>query len=202
MGLDVWLTNHSKTVDEVRSNAHPEHVFKKTYLRSSYNESGFNAVVSNSVGMGLYHVFGLSGDPEEDGNGIVHVDFQASRERAVELLEKLRQADGLCVMTVSSELLRQHAQVNARQALETFRGERDREQDARFRNYGNAKGEFLLDGLQALGFVRGVDLLGRPAIHVIHKDEAFNWYVQAAEVLVEFIDYALTLEDPGLRWSA
>ena len=201
MGLDVYLTSHGTVLPQVHSDLHPEHIFKKTYLCSSYDESGFDIVVGNMIGTNIYTVFDFD-NLKEDEQGIVHVDFKAARKRAIHLLEKLLQADDLRVMTVAVQPIKQTTYINEAQALEVFRRERDEHAQDKFRAYGCREGEVFLDGIEVFGFVRGVDVLGQPAIHVVFKGDGLDWYIQAAEILVEFIDYALTLEDPGLRWSA
>lgn len=201
MGLDVWLANCGRHVHRVPSETNPEHMWNKTYLRSSYNQAGFNRVTKNLTGMDLYSVFELSDNPREDEHGVVHVDFQAARGRAVALVNKLLSSDRLYVTTLVADPFEGRLKISPREAVEKFRQVRDG-QPADSREFSTRDGMFFLDGLQIYGIVRGGGVAGLPAVHVIHECDDFDWYLEASRILVEFIEYALTLEDPGLMWSS
>lgn len=80
----------------------------------------------------------------------------------------------------------------------------DHEKDNRG-NYSCFDGHFYLTHpLDVHGIVRGVDLFGKPALHLIYKvsDEYLDYYKQQADIIIEFIEKALTLEQPRIVWSS
>lgn len=70
-------------------------------------------------------------------------------------------------------------------------------------------GEFHLKGVQIFGLIKGVEnniLYGpRPCVYaIIKRDEKYDWYLQALEIVEETIDYALAQDNPDnyyLHWS-
>lgn len=56
MGLDIFLYDGKKEVN-VKSDKYPEHYFHKGYLRSAYNDTGFNLFVNGLIGKDFYTIF-------------------------------------------------------------------------------------------------------------------------------------------------
>ncbi|MGD9643992.1 MAG: hypothetical protein AB7V08_14840 [Elusimicrobiales bacterium] len=217
MGLDVYLYDGKTELGDVPSDKYPDHLFQKTYLRSSYNEAGFNSVVWALTGKeGLYYIF----QPPQDEYEIPYSkeDLAACRGRALEVLEELKRARPLYVMTVGFNPfipVERYKDMTARKAVEVANKELDRvvicESKGPESNrpkviwYLTRDGHFFVsDPPKLVAAVPGVDALGMPAVHLVYEasDADKAWYIQATEIVVEFIDYAMTLDAPVLHWSA
>lgn len=110
MGLDIYLRWRDQTEAETRAQYTG---FETTgavgYLRSSYNDGGFNAWCARMLGEGgYYYIFDYVEDAErqvgvgEDGDSIVGFfpDWDASRARCRALLQRARELDNLFVIPV------------------------------------------------------------------------------------------------------
>lgn len=218
MGLDIYLYDGDESVDEL-SEKHPEHICNKGYLRSSYNESGFNNFVGNLIGMDLYTVFEPLGEPDENGElHPISSRLLSCRLNALKLLNELKAADSVCVDSIPAappKGTQPKAQTGAKDAINFYREEvkkmRDSQKEAaekglspdmRFGNYSNSVGYFFLATPEIVrGAIGGVDVLNRPCVHLIcEADKTF--YVEMAEILVEFIDRAMQCDMARIVWSA
>ena len=103
MGLDVYVT-YPDVDEDIKSEKHPDHMCNRSYLRSSYNDSGYNSVVGKLIGKELYYIFGVHFDGVHEMEGYVPYDektetggwwvptpehLEKCRERAVEVLTEL-----------------------------------------------------------------------------------------------------------------
>lgn len=70
MGLDVYI-NYPNDIGSAKSKQYPDHGCDLTYLRSSYNEGGFNSVVGKLIDKDLYYIFGLRFDDIHNMPGYV-----------------------------------------------------------------------------------------------------------------------------------
>lgn len=208
----------------VPSHQHPEHYFNRRYLRSSYNDGGFNNAVPEFTGTnhGLYWIFDPLERDWDGGSGhLSPADLPAlakCRERALQVVEELRACSPLRTLEKSSctgpaehlwhtlptadEVLawyREEAAKNAASPRPSYFGE----------SYSNAKGLVFgfAKGLEVLAVTLGRDVLGRPAAVLVFRPsgEALESYVQSAEIVVEFIEEAIMLVEQGgsayMRWS-
>lgn len=81
----------------------------------------------------------------------------------------------------------------------------DHETDNPDKNYACHDGHFYLETpLLVHGVMTGADAFGKPALHLIHQvsEHFFREYQEQAVIVVEFIEKALTLEQPRIVWSA
>lgn len=107
--LDKTITRYISHVD-VPSEAHPDHLFNRRYLRSSYNDGGFNHAVPDFLGTSadteypaargsLYWIFepmGREWDGDEGELTATDVDrLRACKARALEVADELRKCDPL-----------------------------------------------------------------------------------------------------------
>lgn len=97
--------------------------------------------------------------------------------------------------------------VTAEKALEIYEAERRpiREGTVGKMNYSNGKGDFFFDEpLEVLAIVPGTDTFERPVIHYVYEMEqgTIDHYVALAEVVEEFLETALRLDDPRIGWSS
>lgn len=201
-GLDEWgddKTNKQKI--EINSAKYPEHMFKIGYFRSSYNAGGFERVVGDLIGMGLHDVF----NPDDDEYRI-RPDWTLAREIASELIRKLRAAPKLRVMTVEAvPLFGAQSRRSSADAITLTQTERDRNHPFGDGWYSNATGHFTQSKpLSIVSAIAGVDVCGLPCVHLVYEDTSDDWYGQAAEIVLETIDYVLAQPDREkyvLHWS-
>ena len=81
----------------------------------------------------------------------------------------------------------------------------DHQTDNPEKNYSCHDGYFYFHTpLLMHGVVAGADAFNQPALHLIHQvsEYFFRDYKEQAEIIVEFIEKALTLEQPRIVWSA
>lgn len=214
MGLDVYLNDGDERIEEP-SNKYPDHLCNKGYLRSSYNPGGFNHYVGNLIGKELYWVFGdiLNEDEYELHPNLVQL--AAARNRAQQIVSELRQALPLSVVTIAADRSGRSGQPRSEreaQSLEIYREEVrqhneafDKHPEAKSYDYSNAHGHFwFTEPLEVLAAIPGIDILGQPAVHLITKsdDENHEFYVQMADIVVEFLDRAIACDDPIIHWSS
>ncbi|OPX83471.1 MAG: hypothetical protein A4E52_01825 [Pelotomaculum sp. PtaB.Bin013] len=191
MGLDVYLCDGENRVEENPSEKYPEHTCNKVYLRSAYNESGTNRVLRNLIGKDLYYIFEPGNEyeiplsPEKINSCIV---------RAKEVLEEIKVAPPYRVL---SEWHTFGAADNTEEAMQVFK-----EQLAQHKgSYSNSKGTFFLDKpIEVTGIIFGSHY-GRPTTFLIFKSD-ISYYIQAVEIVIEFLEYALTLNNPVIYWSS
>lgn len=202
-----------------KSQKYPEHYCERTYLRSSYNDGGFNSVVGNLIGKDFYSIFGSSiseglADPpresDDDDGGVatetltreqVRVELAAALVRAREVTAELRGVKRpLRAMSETPTLLANRApSVDKARAIEIVNENLAR--NSGDGAYSNRDGVFFLtEPLKVLAVIRG-ESFGQPALHCVYEID-LTWYIQAAEICEEFIEYALTLENPRISWSS
>lgn len=194
------ITPHRGSSDKP-SERYPEHLFDRRYLRSSYNDAGFNRAVLDFLGedRGLYWIFEPMGREWDGDDGLLTSDdiplLEQSRARALSVAELLRDSDGLRATATRAPIIGTldhlwSALPSEDEVLRWFREERP---ETSFRSYSTAKGEIYKDGLTVLAITLGRDILGLPAPVVVYRSEAIDSYVQSAEITAEFCDEAIDL---------
>lgn len=194
LGLGQWGESQDTTEIALPSAKYPGHMFKIGYLRSSYNSGGFNSVVHNLTDMSLYEVF----NPGDEY--YVRPDWFKAQSQAETLLYRLVNAQPYRATTVSFFGNPSH---DAKQALEEFLKTKENQKDHVFRNFSNSTGHFYFDPLEVEAIIPGVDALNSPCVHLIYK-AANEWYIQAAEIVLEMIEWVLAQPDQEkyvLHWS-
>jgi len=207
----------------VPSERYPDHLFNRRYLRSSYNGGGFNHAVPEMLGTSgekeypngrgsLYWIFEPMGREWDGDEGqLTHDDIgklMLCRGRAQDVADELKKADRLRVLTVSPNIFMGPPTTTGDQALALYRNR----PKSTFDNDGdgwwsNRDMDVYGKGVTILAAVPGRATLGEPGVHLIYRaaDEAFDSYVQSAEIVVEFCDEAIALvqRDGGARisWS-
>lgn len=183
------------------SKLHPKHGSNRRYLRSSYNSGGFNHVVQNLTGKDLYYIFQ---PPESYEWEPTAEELHLARKRAEEVRDELANATDLRVATESAvNLFTGQSAVTEERVLDIVREELGREHS--FGSYSNAQGAFFLkDPLPVIAMIPGVDTFGKPAIHAVWRpsDEDTAYYREMADIVIEFIDEALSMERPQVSWSS
>jgi len=194
------------SVELVPSEKYPEHLFNRRYLRSSYNDGGFNNAISDLVGKdhGLYWIFEPL-DRQWDGDdgiltGLDLVALRESRKRAAQVACELTVCDPIRVMSEAPVLgAGEHMWSelpSEDEVLNWYRQEKIRDRFGA--GYSTAKGSvfgFGNDGVNVLAVTLGRDVSGREAAILVYRldPESIQTYVQSAEIVVEFCDEAISL---------
>lgn len=195
---------------DVPSEKYPDHLFNRRYLRSSYNDSGFNHAVPEMLGESegtypnqrgtLYWIFEPMGREWDGDEGRLTPDdlpkLAESRERAVEVAEGLRKCDPLRAEAVHAPMLgggdhMWHSLPTEDEVLAWFRQELER--SSSFDSYSSAKGSVYKSGLEVLAITLGRDVLGQPSPVIVYRSKAIESYIQSAEIVAEFCDEAISL---------
>jgi hypothetical protein len=197
-----------KHYEDVPSARYPDHLFNRRYLRSSYNDGGFNRAVPDLTGTdhGLYWIFAPLGREWDGDSGVLITDdlprLREAQKRAEQVVGELLSCDPIRVLSETPVLgEREHmwsSLPDEDQVLAWYRDEKaqhgSRGDDG---GYSNDKGLVLgfSRGLEVLAVTLGVDLLGRPAAILVYRQEkeSLDSYVQSAEIVVEFCDEAVAL---------
>ena len=190
--------------EDVPSAAHPEHLFNRRYLRSSYNGAGFNRAVPGLIGDGhdLYWIFAPM-EREWDGDeGVLTADdipkLRECKARAEQVAAEIRASDGLRVMSLSPN---QFAGTDFLKVDEDAAIAMVREKAAAPKTpfgsgwWSSLNFDWFGGDLEVVATVWGGAVLGGPALHVVYKgsDEGRESYVQSAEIVAEFCDEAVAL---------
>lgn len=207
---------------DVPSERYPDHLFNRRYLRSSYNSDGFNNVVPEILGPtnegdrgSLYWIFEPmdrdwnNGDDKDPLTVEDIPKLQECRKRASEIVDELATSDRLRVETVSPNMFNAPPQHSSDDALRIYREHVAERPGVPVGWYSTMGGDLNVygDGLRVVAAIPGRDTFGGPAVHLLFKarDEAFDSYLQSAEIVVEFIDEAIMLiERDGscaISWS-
>ncbi len=188
---------------DVKSGRYPDNLNTRRYLRSSYNDGGFNTYVPRVTRNGDYHyywVFAPALAGAEYLNECTDVDaLLECRKRAVEVvtaLEAVRDKPTYNVVTESPTPLGTAVAIDAEGALALFDGVTERNEESPWGGgYSNGAGAFWPDAepLKIVAAINGKDVLGQPALHLIYQTEFPESYLESAHVLVEFIDELIGL---------
>lgn len=198
-------------VTSVPSQQHPDHLFNRRYLRSSYNGSGFERAVPEMVGQdhGLYWIFEPVKFADQYEVELTEASISALEEakaRALQVAQEIRECDPLRTTSVTAHLgHREHmwqTPPSEEQALAWYREEQVKNAGRSDLfggggGYSNAKGSILgfAEGLEILGVTIGQNILGMPSAILVFRmgREGLDSYVQSAEITAEFCDEAIAL---------
>lgn len=203
MGLNRFGTDISRQPVLLNSTKYPEHAFKIGYFRSSYNGSGFNSIAEQTIGMSLYTVF----DPL-DGNYEEVPDWSRSKENARLFIDKLNRMQKEAPF-IAETLHHTHCENTIlpnteKEALKLFLDELKSHNEFSD-SYSCSKGNFFLGKpIEVLGLMHGKSrFMKEDCTYYILKMD-YSWYIQAAEIVLETIDYVLAQDHPEwhvLVWS-
>lgn len=199
-------------IDDIPSERYPDHYFNRRYLRSSYNDVGFNRAVPEMIGdptANFEGIFtGVFVNQDFDGGTVreEHIEpLRAAKGKALDVAARIRSAElPLRIMTAyglqgSADHLWSEPPTPD-EVLEWARGElakgvRDYQPGD---GYSNAKGLVFPAGTEivAVTTCRGRGLFhaqAEAAIVFRQGDEARESYAQSAEIIAEFCDEAIAL---------
>ena len=191
---------------DVASDINPGHIFNRRYLRSSYNEGGFNRIAEDIGGHGLYWIFETL-DVEFDGwDGLLGPDhiapLRASRKRALQVAEEFRTWDRLRVTEFHGPLLgsadHQWSKPPTKDQVLAWGREELTREHSMSGGYSSAKGSVFPDGFELLAVTLGqpeFGFRGSPVAFGIYRadDESVEHYTQSALITAEFCDEAVAL---------
>lgn len=211
---------------DVPSEKHPEHLFNRRYLRSSYNGSGFNSAVPELLGdetTDLYSIFAalfdVAGKPDTDALGWLYSEHVEAlghcRDRALDVAERLRSIERpLRVLTVSANQLSGTGflDYDEQDALRIYREAVGRGMTSDGWASSRDLTTFGAEGDTFLAAVPGGERMffneqRWPAVHLIYRmsDDTLASYVASAEITAEFCVEAIHLiEQDGsayMSWS-
>lgn len=220
----VDYNHESCTKIEVDSKNYPDHLFKIGYLRSSYNGSGFNNIMTRRGLKTLYDIF-LPGERYE-----FVPDWKATLDRANDALDEYKKflASPVGKYDVFTEDVRSFRGVgipgDELEAMEVFRQELAKHQADTDKfmgsGYSNSHGMFDFEGIKVVALIRGTKkglgaILGKnkqdldPAVHVVYEREldkdGRDWHMKGLEIVVEMCEFVLSHPNPGhfsLHWSS
>lgn len=203
MGLDVYL-QRGGTHDEADSAVDTEHIFKRGYFRSSYNEGGINRVLSNAGCPDLYAIF----QPPEGGGRFTPNwgDCLARAKSALDLYRAhLQTPAGRC--HVSFEAVRDAKVQTTDRALAVFQEEMAN--PVPFDAWSNGKGAFWKEPARLRAAIPG-NQWGRDGLYLIFERPPLaegerDWYESALMIVVETLEYVLASDNANefeLYWSA
>ena len=208
MGLSKW-GEHPKGTKEIcieeNSKKYPDHYFKIGYFRSSYNNSGINNILRNSIGKDLYSIF------KDTDDYILKPNWNEARKKCVEIIneftEYITKNPYRCFalhtffedprITINSE----------KDAIDLVLKEIEKKKESKinFSSYSNFQGEFFLDDpLEVTALITGKHYNSN-TVYVVHRDKGLDWYLKALEIVLETIDYVLSQKDVKkyvLHWSS
>lgn len=198
-----------------------DRLFNRNYLRSSYNDGGFNRAVPELIGEAghdLYWVFADVLAEEEQYLVELTTDsicaLEEAKKRALSLAEKLRGAEAsLRVDTIDAEkMFGEQPTMTADQALAWYREKAEAKigSDGWWSSHegtymGRAGEEDA--GMKVFAAVPGVNVFGHKCVHLIYElsQGTVEHYAQSAEITAEFCDEAIALVEADgaayMHWS-
>lgn len=203
LGLDEWGSGKQEKIEKP-SKAHPDHYFKIGYWRSSYNDTGINRILEQTIGETLYSIAGVDGEEYR-----LQPDWVLCRANAISAKERFiaaMEAAPFGAHFVSDyefgDAKPDSAEVALTTFLEQYRKWKDREDRDEFSSYSNRGGEFHLKGMQVYAIMPGIHGAGfrQRGAWIVFKREDWQWYVDALDIVIETCDYVLSHPDNDKFW--
>lgn len=203
----------SRIGETVKSEQFPDNINERRYLRSSYNDSGFNRRVPMATGNDKHDYYGILAPLREgDEYKIKVADLDAvaaARANAVEVVEQLEANKDKKVrfsydVTVVNPFAPSLPETTEEEALALANEQLDR--DNPFGGgWSSSQGLFVPDGMNVVAVIPGKNCIGSLSVHIITEETLHESYLESAKVLVEFLDeLAMLVERDGeayIHWS-
>lgn len=214
MGLDIYLDWDGKTEDDrtAQYRAHtPELYASAGYLRSSYNDSGFNSWARRMSIPTFYDLFGCEGEPpgpgwreERDERYDENVsrfwpDWQASRNRAVAALAQFETLPKFDVIRGHTPM-KVFKTADIIPAFMQHRASWDERPDD-WEAYSNREGMFFARNQPTVYALMWEQREWGPPLPVMIVADDHTYYRSVIEAVIGFIDLALTKPNPRMSWS-
>lgn len=183
---------------DVKSERFPDNINNRRYLRSSYNEGGFNSVVPEVTGDERFSYYGILDPLRSDEEYVYEVrdldkiaEARSNAERCVQALEVLGDSPIYRVDSQNAATLRPQnhgGPLDKAGALRVFLETKRDHKDSSFGAFSNSNGSFYLkEPLEVVATMPGKDFMGA-CVHVVYQTKLHSSYVESAHVLVEFCD--------------
>lgn len=201
MGLDSWgECIEGKKCIEIVHDKYPKHLFKIGYWRSSYNNSGIDSVLRNTIGMSLNQIV------EAGDEYIIQPDWNkvlGKMEYAYEKFKEFTEAHPFNVFDESVMSLSKTPPQSGREALDIYIKEKESHKVSSFGAYSSSEGSFWHDeGTEIFAIIPGTNFMGACMYFVFKKD--YSSYYESFEIMIDTIKYVLNQPDPEkyyLSWS-
>lgn len=203
MGLDIYLSWKDQTEEEEKARyTGYEQAGEAGYLRSSYNDGGFNSWARRNLNVdGFYYIFDYEHDggkdvvvgKDEEGNDELGYfpNWKLARERTNELLEKALALPPLTQVRIPSYMF-EWPDGFPQNALEVYMEERKRYDESRaaqpdnkiladFSAYSNKRGEFFMgEPLVVRAAIPVEPVLGTIAdlVLICEDEHAHDYYIE------------------------
>ena len=199
-----WSETRYRETQDSKSFPHPDHICTRRYLRSSYNGGGFNSVAGNLISKDLYWIF----EPcmETDADYILRPtrdQLLEAQKRAEIVRTELMAVEPVNVAAFSNNTFKSWPEVDAEAALGIYRDRKEKRESGKgsvFDDFSDADGSFYFDApVKARAFIPGVEF-GRKCMWVVYETD-LTFYLEMADIIVEFVEEALQMDEPYIRWS-
>jgi hypothetical protein len=192
-----------KRREEKKSEKYPDHFFNRNYLRSSYNDSGINRVLKNLGHGDLYELF----DYKDSDNYHWYPSkehLEGVKARVAEVIEALKAETlslGVSTESAVSPFKEGPIGVSPEEAVALAHDKLVNYKGHFTGGFSSGDGTFFPKGFEIMAAIPGVDVFGKPAVHLVYKRD-MTFYIQALEITIEFIEEALSMEHPQISWSS
>lgn len=215
MGLDIYLGDDLEALDN-----EPKFWMHSAYLRSSYNEYGFNSVgpvLTGNPEATFDAIFSEVLDTAVEKEGVYWLGaysldaLRRAKDKAIDVAEKIDATEPFMVETIDfatvdstlnlqmmdiSKLPSHDAAVNLYLQERERHGEQHGEQDGelQFSSYRRGHNHFFHEGLEIVAAFKTL-YYGYPAVSLVYKqtDQWKQEYVQAANAAARFIARAMSI---------
>lgn len=195
----------SNNVEPLKSTLYPDHLCTPDYLRSSYNDAGYNNVCRLYGLMDLYEIFDpilINNDCDTDCSKDKLERCLINAKKNQELWHKLDKMQ-FSLLECNGRLRNENAILTTKSAIEKIKS---KYKDGSYNNDLYLEGiETFPKPLEVYGFIpkcspyfgEGLEDLSAQFSHsyLIYKSN-IEWYIQMSDIIVEFIEHALSIEDP------
>jgi hypothetical protein len=203
MGLDIYLEWDGQTKDERMAQRAGTDTGECGYLRSSYNQSGFNIWASNNSIGDLYYIFDrkLRTGNEEDG-GKFKPNWDECMVRALEVQIAVNKTCDEGLNTLQTHLWNNEVFDTIGSALNHVKQDMKAERPPDFNNFSNRRGEFFYGKpLPVVAIMLIKDYVGKPTPLLIYKDTSLSYYKEFMNGVIAFINTGKE-KDASISWSA
>ena len=203
MGLDIYLDWDGKTEQERESQITGfNNAGQSGYLRSSYNESGFNSWARRHLNeKDLYYVL-------QAPNGVDSDDFSPDWDKAMERAKEILGLAHAVTEDPDVMIINLHwdaMQDNEASVLSEFKKQHEQHQNITdsFKSYSCLSGYFFLDSPLEVKAILPMRRFGRQSIAlVIDSEDKHNYYIEFIEQeLMPFIELGNQKPNARIHWS-
>lgn len=203
MAMEISLYDGTKNILE-QSTKYPYHICEKGHLVLENGENGYNQVMNTLIQTNAYHMFDTNyGREEKDEKGKSYKaysleELQQVKQNVEQALQKLQETTPYYVKTIPHT----GQSIKKEDALRFF-NEAQKEEDPQsyFHKRYIEQQTFLPFPLPVKTIMVGTTDANKPAFHVIYEWEELPKYIEITEIILEFVECALSCENPRIYWK-